>query len=193
MTAAKWMLLSLPLTACTSLFVADEADGRLSLNCDDRYTHCASADLPARPVRNTALLQVTTPELTATVSSSVVAEMPPSASLVYFGFNRAEASQVRITEHIDYLQRHPDAVATLSGYTDPIGSDEYNLSLSQRRAEFVFQQFVAAGIPAKQLLIQSMGEQNLMVATHAKHKQLTWEALIALFAPNRRVEIHYQP
>jgi outer membrane protein OmpA-like peptidoglycan-associated protein len=46
---------------------------------------------------------------------------------------------------------------TLYGYTDSLGTDEYNNALAGRRAEFVAKQLKARGIPAKILVIVSKG------------------------------------
>ena len=35
----------------------------------------------------------------------------------------------------DFLREHPKSYVVLSGYTDSVGSDEYNLRLARRRAE----------------------------------------------------------
>jgi OOP family OmpA-OmpF porin len=37
----------------------------------------------------------------------------------------------------NFLQEHPQAYVILAGFTDPIGSPEYNLQLSRRRVESV--------------------------------------------------------
>ena len=37
----------------------------------------------------------------------------------------------------NFLQEHPQAYVVLAGFTDPIGSSEYNLQLSRRRVEGV--------------------------------------------------------
>lgn len=37
----------------------------------------------------------------------------------------------------DFMKKHPTTTAVIEGYADEVGSDEYNLQLSQRRAESV--------------------------------------------------------
>lgn len=57
---------------------------------------------------------------------------------VLFDFNSA-ALQPKFHEELDkvgeYLKSHPDSYVVLAGYTDSVGSEEYNLGLSRRRAE----------------------------------------------------------
>lgn len=64
------------------------------------------------------------------------------------------------------IERNPQEVFLIEGYTDAVGSEVDNLSLSDRRAESVAlvltQQF---GVPAENLSTQGYGEQYLKVPT----------------------------
>ena len=51
----------------------------------------------------------------------------------------------------DTLKRYPDVKIQIDGYTDSIGSQAYNLKLSDRRAEFVANYLTAHGVPASQI------------------------------------------
>jgi OOP family OmpA-OmpF porin len=59
---------------------------------------------------------------------------------VLFDFNSAEIKP-DYTDELDalgtFLQEHPPAYVILAGFTDPVGSAEYNLQLSRRRVESV--------------------------------------------------------
>jgi OOP family OmpA-OmpF porin len=50
--------------------------------------------------------------------------------------------------------------ATVAGYTDSVGSDEYNLKLSQDRANSVKQYIVSRGAPGNRINPVGYGEQN---------------------------------
>ena len=61
-------------------------------------------------------------------------------SVVAFPFNQSDvqASQMPSLEHVaNYLKDNPDASITVNGYASPEGTEEYNLQLSQRRADAV--------------------------------------------------------
>lgn len=64
------------------------------------------------------------------------------------------------------LDRNPEAVVMIEGHTDAVGSDEDNLSLSDRRAsavaDILSEQF---DVPAENLVTQGYGEQHLKVET----------------------------
>ena len=61
-------------------------------------------------------------------------------SVVAFPFNQSnvQSSQMPSLEHVaNYLKNNPDANITVNGYASPEGTEEYNLQLSQRRADAV--------------------------------------------------------
>ena len=61
-------------------------------------------------------------------------------SVVAFRFNQADVQETQMPsiEHVaEYLKANPDASITVNGYASPEGTEEYNLKLSQRRAEAV--------------------------------------------------------
>jgi outer membrane protein OmpA-like peptidoglycan-associated protein len=71
------------------------------------------------------------------------------------------------------------------GYTDRIGSDSYNLSLSQRRAQSVRDYLVANGVPAGAIRTDGRGKADPIVQCSNRNRT----ELIACLAPNRRVEL----
>ncbi|MEJ2228136.1 MAG: OmpA family protein [Alphaproteobacteria bacterium] len=75
------------------------------------------------------------------------------------------------------LRRNPDEVFLISGHTDAVGSDEDNLSLSDRRAETVARVLTDEfNVPPENLVTQGYGEKYLLIETQeAEHR-------------NRRVE-----
>ena len=76
------------------------------------------------------------------------------------------------------LERNPVEVFLIAAYTDAVGSEEDNLSLSDRRAEAVAQILTEEfGIPAENLVTQGYGEQHLKINTPDPE------------ARNRRVEV----
>jgi len=71
------------------------------------------------------------------------------------------------------------------GYTDSIGSDRYNLGLSQRRAYAVRNYLIAGGVPGRAIRVEGRGEADPRVACPRSSRA----ALIVCLSPNRRVEL----
>jgi outer membrane protein OmpA-like peptidoglycan-associated protein len=69
------------------------------------------------------------------------------------------------------LERNPEAVIMIEAHTDAVGSDEDNLSLSDRRAsavaEILSDNF---GVPAENLVTQGYGEQYLKIDTQGPER-----------------------
>ena len=74
----------------------------------------------------------------------------------------------------------------ISGHTDRLGNDDYNMNLSERRAETVRRYLVARGVPAGVMSAQGLGENQPVVTCS---EQLPRQELISCLQPNRRVEI----
>lgn len=73
----------------------------------------------------------------------------------------------------------------VTGYTDRLGSEEYNQKLSERRAQAVKDYIVGQGVSADRLVAEGKGEADPIVQCNDKNKA----ELIKCLAPNRRVEI----
>lgn len=85
----------------------------------------------------------------------------------------------------------PTAVSIV-GYTDPLGSTEYNQRLSVARANAVRDYMVSQGVPAGIIQAEGRGETDLKVTEadcKAQGKARRRSDLIACFEPNRRVEV----
>ncbi|MEG1832060.1 MAG: OmpA family protein [Burkholderiaceae bacterium] len=81
---------------------------------------------------------------------------------------------------------------TVIGFTDPIGSPQYNLKLSAERANAVRDYLVASGVPASLIATEGLGEAQLKITEAdcaSQGKSRPRSALIACLAPDRRVEI----
>lgn len=72
------------------------------------------------------------------------------------------------------------------GHTDPVGSDQSNLALSERRADTVRQLLIAEGVPAALISAEGRGETEQIKQCDMSQPR---SALVACLLPNRRVEI----
>jgi OOP family OmpA-OmpF porin len=105
-----------------------------------------------------------------------------------FEFDRAELRmpQTKLDEIAVALSNNTQlANITISGYTDRLGSEAYNMKLSQRRADAVKGYLTNKGIAASRLTAVAKGESNPVVTCTNKNRA----ELIKCLEPNRRVEV----
>ena len=84
--------------------------------------------------------------------------------------------------HVQYMLDNPETTAKIEGYTDSMGSEAYNLNLSQRRAKATKKFFVEKGIECKRLTTAGMGETNFIADNDTDIGR----------AKNRRIEIEFK-
>jgi OOP family OmpA-OmpF porin len=56
------------------------------------------------------------------------------------------------------LNKFPDMVIEVQGYTDGIGGEKYNLALAQRRVDACIRYLMRKGVPARQMVGKAMGK-----------------------------------
>lgn len=61
---------------------------------------------------------------------------------------------------VAFLNNYPDRTVVIEGYTDNIGGDDYNLGLSQRRADSVKSYLTGQGIASMRLTLTGKGLSN---------------------------------
>lgn len=92
---------------------------------------------------------------------------------------RAEDKQ-RLDTAIAEMKNLPeDATIQVTGYTDSIGSEEYNRELSMRRAQAAQEYLVANGVDQRRIVLSGMGESNPIASNDTAEGR----------AMNRRVEV----
>ena len=78
-------------------------------------------------------------------------------------------------------------VIAITGYTDRIGSDKYNLALSQKRADAVKTYLTQAGANSTSIISEGRGKSNPVTGNACKGS--VSNKLIACLAPDRRAVI----
>ncbi|WP_230408583.1 OmpA family protein [Undibacterium flavidum] len=110
------------------------------------------------------------------------------SSTELFAFDSAVLAsyQPKLDQISQALKETPNVSnVVISGFTDRLGSDKYNLKLSEKRANAVRDYLINSGIAANRLNAVGKGEANPVVTCTNKKRA----DLIKCLEPNRRVEI----
>ena len=91
---------------------------------------------------------------------------------IFYKYDKFEATEAHLDNYdlakgsMDYLYdimaKYPDMVIELSSHTDSRGSDDYNMKLSQRRANGVKKYLMGKGIVDKRIVAKGYGETQLV-------------------------------
>jgi OOP family OmpA-OmpF porin len=101
---------------------------------------------------------------------------------VHFDFNKSKirpGDAAVLDEAAATLKANPNATVNVNGYCDAIGGEEYNLKLSDRRANAVVDYLANAGIPASRLIPHGYGKTDFVATNDTAEGR----------AQNRRVEL----
>lgn len=102
---------------------------------------------------------------------------------LYFDFDSTVVGRVsNIVDHIGTLSFLKSV--SLTGHADPIGDANYNMGLSQRRAEAVAGALAESGVDAEKISVSAMGETAPVANCTGTGAQL-----IACLRPDRRVDV----
>lgn len=87
---------------------------------------------------------------------------------IFYDFDKATLrpeSKTALDEMVQVLRDNPNVTIEMASHTDRWGSDDYNMKLSQRRAQSVIDYLVGAGIGADRLQPQGYGESRPKIIT----------------------------
>lgn len=99
---------------------------------------------------------------------------PQVVENIFYDFDRATLrpeSKTALDEMAQMLRDNPTVTIEMGSHTDRVGSDEYNLALSDRRAKSVVDYLVAAGIGADRLTWKGYGETVPKTVTKRINKE----------------------
>jgi outer membrane protein OmpA-like peptidoglycan-associated protein len=123
------------------------------------------------------------PEEIAAIEPAAPAPLPDSGT-VYFNFDKYDLTaeqQAQLDDIIFDIKDRDLGGIVVNGYTDTAGPPDYNMTLSQERANTVQADLVKAGIPSQIVTTKAWGETDLAVPTPENTPD----------AANRRVVLDY--
>ncbi len=101
-----------------------------------------------------------------------------SSEIVYYGLDKfriPEGVDDKLDHIVDELNDHPEYFLEIAAHTDKRGSDMYNRALSEERAKFLYEYFIAKGFSENRIIYHGIGEKQLKKycaeCTEADHEQ----------------------
>ncbi|TSJ40181.1 OmpA family protein [Fluviicola chungangensis] len=82
---------------------------------------------------------------------------------IYFDYDKADIRpeyEAFLNRIVYVINSHSDLRVRVTGNTDADGSDQYNIGLSERRAQAIIDFFVKAGLKRDRIVIDFKGEKN---------------------------------
>jgi outer membrane protein OmpA-like peptidoglycan-associated protein len=110
----------------------------------------------------------------------------PGPFIVFFEWDKSDITPEAASIHdnaVTQYQTCGNAQVMVAGYTDRSGSAQYNVGLSQRRADSVKSYLESKSIPGGVITTEAFGESNPRVPTADGVREVQ----------NRRVEVTYGP
>ena len=138
------------------------------------------------PVLRNPVTVLTTPESQTRLADSLAqlkASMPKDL-LIYFEFNDSKFKpdpqmEISLAPFKAWLGKYPGSKLVVTGHTDMIGAEDFNMKLGLKRARIVADYVQNQGINAGRILTESMGESKPVAGYITKEER----------AKNRRTEI----
>jgi len=116
------------------------------------------------------------------VKEEIVAPVAKPAVIVYFDFNGTTVTKEEKTKLDNFsktMAEQKEATFNIDGFADSKGNDDYNMKLSQKRADAVVKYLKKKGINVKALEVKAYGEANPVGDNETEEGR----------AKNRRVEV----
>ncbi len=111
-------------------------------------------------------------------------EIPVRITNIFFDFDKAELkpeSFPELNRLAKILKEYPDTKVEVSGHTCSIGTEAYNLDLSNRRAQSVVNYLISVGCDGANLISRGYGESKPIASNETEEER----------AQNRRVEFRF--
>jgi outer membrane protein OmpA-like peptidoglycan-associated protein len=115
---------------------------------------------------------------------------------VYFNFNEFQLrkeGQAVLDDLVAFCKKNSVKQIDITAYTDTVGTNRYNLELSRKRGQEVFNYLVEAGIDPSRIVIDARGKAERLVSSNFKvSQQLNRRVEFSLKGQQLRYEPEYQ-
>jgi OmpA-OmpF porin, OOP family len=147
---------------CNPVF--DSSGAPVTDAAGDVVTHGGTFECPPPP----APVAEVTPPPAEVAPAAAPPEPLPEGGVVFFEFDVAELdqeAQQTVRQIVQDIQDRDLGGITVAGHTDTAGPADYNMQLSERRAQNVAAELIKEGIPARVIETEAYGQTQLAVDT----------------------------
>lgn len=145
-------------------FRSDDQTGEYTVILSKGHKYAVTAEAPGYIFYSDAYEIEEDLEEGEEISKDIMLRKGATRLLIYFDYDKAELkpeSMPDLNRAVDYLKRNPDLQVEFAGYTDSVGSAEYNKGLSARRANSVREYMILKGdISRARLSANGYGEES---------------------------------
>lgn len=148
-----------------------------------------STDVPSKPVAKVEVEPTVSkpkevkPKATPRAEPKTVTRAEPKARalkwtrVVQFGTNKtnlSSASKNRLKKNAEWMSANPSASLVIEGHTDVVGAEDYNLELSERRANVARDILIGFGVDESRITVEAKGETEpaFTPATSGKNRRI---------------------
>ena len=107
------------------------------------------------------------PETTNHVADSLarIYALMPKDLVIPYGFDKTKFTpdpqlETILPEFKSWLDKYPGSMMLVTGYTDLVGTPEYNQTLGLERAQAVQKYLESKGFPSSRMIVTSRGEED---------------------------------
>ena len=108
---------------------------------------------------------------------------------LFFDFDKSDLrsqAKTNIESLAKILNKYPDTDILVEGDTDNTGSEDYNLQLSERRAQSVANYLMGLGVPGSRISMVGLGETNPIASNATDYgRQQNRRVEVAIFANDK--------
>ena len=113
----------------------------------------------------------------------IILNMPSAITFAFDRYDIQPQFQTTLNEVAQTLSAYPSTYIDVYGHTDSIGTDAYNMTMSQNRAQSVANYLSSRNVAAARIATQGFGESQPIASNETEQGR----------AANRRVEIRNVP
>lgn len=88
-----------------------------------------------------------------------------------------------------FMNQHPNLIIEVGSHTDNRGTSEFNLKLSEKRAESIVKKLISLGVDSSRLTFKGYGEEQPIISEELISKAESSDEKERLYAINRRNEL----